>query len=106
MKISLPSLFGGVLLLLASTAVAAAPLPPGFLAPLSGDDLGAKPPAFLFTPAASAASSGDDCGLPMYSCQSCISLITPVKLCSEVICGNHVIISCEACAMTCHLPPG
>jgi hypothetical protein len=99
MKISLASLC--FLLLLASTAVAAAPLPPAFLATLSGADAGPNLPAF--TPAA---SNADSCGLPVYSCRPCPISSAPVKLCSETNCGTYVIVHCDACALECHLPPG
>jgi hypothetical protein len=100
MKISLPSLCCGVLLLL-STALAAAPPPADFLASLSGND-GSKPADLLFTPAG---SPTDTCNPPIYSCESCPSLAAPVKLCSKTICGNFVIFHCDPCAPTCTLPP-
>ena len=102
MKISLSSLC--LLLLLASTAVAAAPLPAAFLATLSGADAGPNPLAL--TPALPAASSVDSCGIPVYSCRPCPDASLPVKLCSETNCGTYVIVHCDACAQICRLPPG
>lgn len=103
MKISLSSLC--LLLLLASTAVAAAPLPAAaFPTTLSGADSGSNPPAF--TPALPAPSSVDSCGIPVYSCRPCPDASLPVKLCSETNCGTYVIVHCDACAQICRLPPG
>ncbi|HEY0511233.1 MAG TPA: hypothetical protein VGH73_04980 [Thermoanaerobaculia bacterium] len=104
MKISRLSLLGGLLLLLASTAVIAAPLPPAFLASLSGVDAGSNSPNF--TPALPAASNADTCGIPAYSCQPCPESSAPLKLCSTTNCGTYVIVHCNACAQGCRLPPG
>ena len=103
MKISLCSLFAGVLLLVAATAFAAPPPQPAFLASLSAGQDGAQAPA-VSTPAASARVE-DTCNPPIYSCQSCPSLAAPVKLCYEKVCGNFVIVHCDPCAPTCKLPP-
>ncbi len=103
MKISLCSLFAGVLLLAATTAFAAPPSQPVFLASLSAGPAAAPAPA-VSTPATSARAE-DTCNPPIYSCQSCPSSATPVKLCYEKVCGTFVIVHCDPCAPTCILPP-
>lgn len=103
MKISLCSLFAGVLLLVSATAFAAPPPQSDFLASLSAVQDGAPAPA-VSTPAASARAA-DTCEPPVYSCQTCPSLSQPVKLCSKTVCGTYVILHCDPCAPTCSLPP-
>jgi hypothetical protein len=103
MKITLCSLFAGVLLLSAATAFAAPPPPTAFLASLSAGQDGAQAPT-VSTPAASARAE-DICDPPIYSCQTCPSLAAPAKLCSTRVCGTFVIVHCDPCAPTCILPP-
>lgn len=98
MKISLGSLC--LLLLLAASAVSAAPLPPAFLESLSGTDAGLS--SLNFTPAV---SNVDSCGIPVYSCRACPEASAPLKLCSVTDCGTYVIVHCDPCAPECHLPP-
>jgi hypothetical protein len=98
MKISLGSLC--LLLLLASSTVSAASLPPALLESLSGTDAGSN--SLAFTPAA---SNVDSCGIPVYSCQTCPQSSAPLKLCSVTNCGTYVIVHCDPCAPECHLPP-
>jgi hypothetical protein len=98
MKTSLGALC--LLLLLASSAGFAAPLPSAFLASLSGTDAG--PNSLAFTPAA---TNADSCGIPVYSCRACPESSAPLKLCSVTNCGTYVIVHCDPCAPECHLPP-
>lgn len=101
MKSSLTAL---ALLLLAATALPAAPLPADFLASLPGGAPAADLPAFLSSPATPVVASSD-CSPPRYFCQACPITIKPVRLCSETVCGTVVILNCGDCAPTCVLPP-
>jgi hypothetical protein len=73
---------------------------------LSALAAGAVPAPPATTPIQATPLQGGDCGLKMYSCQTCVSSAAPLlKLCYTQICGNFVIENCGDCQTTCHLPP-
>lgn len=81
-------------LVLSALAAGAVPAPPASPAP----------PAVM--PIQATPLQGGDCGLKMYSCQTCANSAAPMlKLCYTQICGTFVIENCGDCQTTCHLPP-
>jgi hypothetical protein len=112
MKRSLaPFGLGIALVLLAASAVCAAPAAPtalpAFLAVPSGA-VAASPLAAALagqTTSLPATPVQTNCGPRTYFCQACSTPTDEQRLCSEQICGTFVIINCGNCSSHCVPPP-
>jgi len=113
MKSSISCGLGIALVLLAASAVCAAPAPssalPAFLATAPSAAVAASPLAAALSGGATslpATPAQTGCGPIRYFCQACSPAATGQRLCSELICGTYVILNCGDCSPNCSLPPG